>query len=456
MRWKIQLIAEAATGETTEAEVATIEREDLLSPATTGLTIAEGKTILESLQKRMVAAQVEHHGASMKACLKCGAALRTKGHYNSMLRTVYGNVPMRVRRLRGCACAFDSATRSTVFTNHNPVTPELKYLTAKLAALMPFGKVGDFLSELLPLSAKAAPGTIRNRTMRVGRRLQNSAEALAVSARREPCERAVVGLDGGYVRSRHRRPEYNFEVVAGKVLDQEGSVARFAFVRDGGSVGESAAGLAMRRSGVNESTSVTVLTDGDAGLRAIQRRVAPEAKHVLDWFHVGMRFENLKQVAKGINGLTDGALRNHALAEIERAKWRFWNGYAERGIIGLVHLAHWAAAQCFDHLPSLKKLSKSLLDVIRYLESNSDSIPDYGERYRAGSRISTGFAESAVNEIIAKRMAKKQKMRWNRYTVQRFLDVRVHVLNGTLEDAFRHWHRGFRPIPTPGKGAAAA
>jgi hypothetical protein len=33
-----------------------------------------------------------------------------------------------------------------------------------------------------------------------------------------PCERVVVGLDGGYVRSRHRRPGYNFEVVAGKVL----------------------------------------------------------------------------------------------------------------------------------------------------------------------------------------------------------------------------------------------
>jgi hypothetical protein len=84
----------------------------------------------------------------------------------------------------------------------------------------------------------------------------------------------VVGLDGGYVRSRHRRPEYNFEVVACKVLDQEGSVARFAFVHDGGSVGESAAGLAMRRSGANESTSVTVLTDGDAGLRAIAARRA--------------------------------------------------------------------------------------------------------------------------------------------------------------------------------------
>ena len=174
-----------------------------------------------------------------------------------MLRTVYGNVPVRVRRLRGCACTLDSASQSTVFTKHSPVTPELKYLTAKLAALMPFGKVTDFLSELLPLSAKAAPNTIRNRTMRVGRRLQTSAEALSVAAKPEHCKQAVVGFDGGYVRSRHRRPEYNFEVVVGKVLPQEGPAVRFAFVRDGGSAGESTVSLAMRRSGVTPAPTTS-------------------------------------------------------------------------------------------------------------------------------------------------------------------------------------------------------
>src|SRR6202030_1876582 len=53
-------------------------------------------------------------------------------------------------------------------------------------------------------------------------------------------------------------------------------------------------------------------------------------------------------------------------------------------------------------------------------------------------------SSSAVNEIVAKRMVKKQQMRWNRHTVQSFLDVRIHVLNGTLENAFRHWHQGLR------------
>ena len=41
-------------------------------------------------------------------------------------------------------------------------------------------------------------------------------------------------------------------------------------------------------------------------------------------------------------------------------------------------------------------------------------------------------------------MNKKQQMRWNRETVQPFLDVRTAVLNDTLEDAFRHRYPGFR------------
>ena len=115
-------------------------------------------------------------------------------------------------------------------------------------------------------------------------------------------------------------------------------------------------------------------------------------------------------------------------------------------MICLVHLRAWAGAGRFDDIPSLGKLEFALSEMIRYLELNADSMPNYGNRYRAGQRISTGFVESAVNEIVAKRMVKKQQMRWNRNTVQSFLDVRIHVLNGTLEDAFRHWHKAFRPV----------
>lgn len=122
----------------------------------------------------------------------------------------------------------------------------------------------------------------------------------------------------------------------------------------------SAVGLALRQCGVTETTSITVLTDGDAGLQAVHQQVAPEAEHVLDWFHIAMKFTNLQQLAKGVDALTDGGVRSHALAELERAKWRFWNGRRKRGLIGLVHLMQWARAQCFDHIPSLKKLEAAL------------------------------------------------------------------------------------------------
>jgi len=59
----------------------------------------------------------------------------------------------------------------------------------------------------------------------------------------------------------------------------------------------------------------------------------------------------------------------------------------------------------------------------------------HAARRRRGEPISTAFVESAVNEIVAKRMNKKQQMRWSRTTVQPFLDVRTAVLNDTLEDA---------------------
>lgn len=165
-----------------------------------------------------------------------------------------------------------------------------------------------------------------------------------------------------------------------------------------------------------------------------------------------MKSQNLKQVAKGINETTDGAVRAYVL---EHAKWRFWNGYTKRGITGLVDLEHCLRTRCAEDTLPHKRAADALLNLIRYLEGNADSMPDYGNRYRDRLRISTGFVESAINEIIAKRKVKKQQMRWSRHTVQAFLNVRVHVLNNTLEDAFRHWHRGFRPTDKLLKPVAA-
>ena len=104
----------------------------------------------------------------------------------------------------------------------------------------------------------------------------------------------------------------------------------------------------------------------------------------------------------------------------------------------------------------IERFQRHVGELLGYLERNEDALVHYAARRQSGEPISTAFIESAVNEIVAKRMNKKQQMRWNRTTVQPFLDVRTAVLNDTLEDAFRRRYRGFRPANDEGTIAAAA
>jgi hypothetical protein len=78
----------------------------------------------------------------------------------------------------------------------------------------------------------------------------------------------------------------------------------------------------------------------------------------------------------------------------------------------------------------------------RYLHNNADSIPDYSRRYRVGERIATSFVESAVNQIIDKRMCKSQQMGWSSESAHLLLQVRINVLDGCLREDFARWYPG--------------
>ena len=146
-----------------------------------------------------------------------------------------------------------------------------------------------------------------------------------------------------YLRSRHRRPERNFEVVAGKVLNLDGSQHRFAFARNGDSANEFAEALAT--AGVRTGTPATVLSDGDAGLWKLQRQVMPEATLVLDWWHIAMRFEHALQAARGLGANTPaGHLRGYAVRDLEGAKWLLWHGRSSSCLGRLAKLAGWFGA----------------------------------------------------------------------------------------------------------------
>src|SRR3954454_12767490 len=133
-------------------------------------------------------------------------------------------------------------------------------LTARYAALVPFGKVAPLLSELLPMGGAQNAGTVRNRTLRVGQKVvQQHSIGTAKRPSAQTAGPVMVGLDGGYVRSRHRREERHFEVVAGKVIDAHGAQHRFAFARNGQATASEAFRQALAVAGVRADTPATVM-----------------------------------------------------------------------------------------------------------------------------------------------------------------------------------------------------
>jgi hypothetical protein len=122
------------------------------------------------------------------------------------------------------------------------------------------------------------------------------------------------------------------------------------------------------------------------------------------------------------------------------AVWR-WPGYRRK----LGALFRWVWRISIFGIAGSGRLEHHVGELLAYLERNQGTLVHYAARGRNGEPISPAFTESAINEIIAKRMNKRQQMRWNRAMVQPFLDVRTTVLNDTLEDTFRPRYPGFRP-----------
>ena len=79
------------------------------------------------------------------------------------------------------------------------------------------------------------------------------------------------------------------------------------------------------------------------------------------------------------------------------------------------------------------------------MECNQNFIPNDGERYRNGEKIASGFVESAVNQVVSKRMVKRQQMQWTQRGAHLLLQIRTRVLEEEWEDTFRRWYPGFRP-----------
>ncbi len=451
MQWTMRLEARTSAGEVTTTELATFSRPAVVSTlAEIGLMLAETKTFLAKLQASMLCGQVAAYAAHHRVCSECGVLQPLKERRTRRLQTLFGTVEVEAPRFKVCRCRLTTPlTEVTV----SPVcalltarcTPELERVQAELGARTSFRDGARILESLLPVSP-ANHESLRTRTHAVALQLEaadrqaatevtvvrdDTAKATAADA-----GRAVVMLDGAYIRAVPGHQVRSFEAICGKVEREGHATRRFALVRSVAGQPHALLRAALLDQGWREGDAVTAISDGDPALPSLVRSATGgPVEPILDWFHLSMRVHHVEQVMRGLCALEPLLVPlDHIQIDAERLRHLLWNGYHEKACEALGRIASWAKDTSELNDPAMgagaKRLVARCKELRAYIENNEDALIDYGQRYRAGKPISTSRAEGTVNQLVSARMNKRRQMRWSPRGAHRVLQVRAAVLDG--------------------------
>ncbi|GAA4419125.1 hypothetical protein GCM10023187_53150 [Nibrella viscosa] len=453
MNFKLQLVACLSDEQepVTEA-IFTLHRNEL-TLENLGLTLAESKEILSTVQQKLINTQIAHYAQN-----NTPVGLRRKGSYPMRLKTLFGDVMVDSPRFYHPSEVTRAKTFSPlkdILSQH--VTPERLYLETKWASLIPYQKTADLLKEVLPVDQKINATTIQHHLHAVVEVQEkqlapeatffNSCCQLEREALPLPERPLVVGIDGGYVRHWHKKA--GFEIITGRSIPDGKAGKCFGFVQDYDTKPRRRVFEVLRSQGLQANQLVEFLTDGAPTLRSLTAYLNPESTHILDWFHLTMRVTVLQQYALGLTKVDE--VRGKEVTEtLTSIKWHLWHGNTERALEKIdnldIPLVNHRADKLIGHkYDKLKVFTHYLNDFSKYVRQNSSSIVDYSERHRYGERVSTGFVESTVNQVIAKRFVKHQQMQWSKKGAHLLLQARTKVLNEEWDECFRTRFPGFRP-----------
>lgn len=449
MQFTLQLVLRDEQGDTRTEDVFELNR-PVEGPCSIGLSLQESKTLLKSLQKYIVQHQAAQYTYAHRACTCCRKLRRIKGNHTLHYRTLFGIVPMQSLRVFRCACEHEiSRTVSPLtewITEHN--SSELQYIETKWASLMSYGVTAELLKDVLPVGETLNAATVRHHLQRVAQR-QDSERAGRPDTLTgcphlwgqlpKPGKPMVVGIDGGYLRNWHDRKK-NFEIIAGEAFSKTVQAKRFGLVQQCDDNPRRRLLAVLQTQGMQANQQITFLSDGADNVRNLQQFLYPESENLLDWFHVTVGLTVLNQFALGVQSVAPEAgatISKH----LDSAKWYLWHG---NGIKALDQLN-----DCYGLLEDetlqygkRRKFMRYVNEMVVYISNNQHMIPNYGEKYRCGETITTAFVESTINEVVAKRMAKKQQMQWSHQGAHCLLQTRTAVLNGYLQTTFERWYPG--------------
>lgn len=208
----------------------------------------------------------------------------------------------------------------------------------------------------------------------------------------------------------------------------------------------------LQSQGVEPDQALRFLSDGADSLHLLLARIAPDAEHVLDWFHITKRFTVLGNYLAGLiasapdEQAEDGQDTGEKLKKkAESAKWKLWHGKVEDAVERLQQLR--AMVDAFEGDYARRgALVAALEEFEGYVARNAYVIPCYAENFRSGRTISTAFVESLINSILNKRFCKSQQMQWTTMGAHLLLQLRTKLANGELSGIVGRWDPGMFQI----------
>jgi hypothetical protein len=149
-------------------------------------------------------------------------------------------------------------------------------------------------------------------------------------------------------------------------LAAKGAVSPFAGTRQ-----------ALKEHGWQHGRSVTVLSDGEVALPGLIRAAVGEPINcILDWWHILMRVQHIRQAPRGVYALQPqhrGELDTVSL-RIERLRHLIWSGYHREARHELFGMRHMASEVAFMNRGIFRRPIARLLwncdDLRRHLSNN--------------------------------------------------------------------------------------
>jgi hypothetical protein len=332
--WILRWVQTGAEGEDPGTDLMEISRPNGLGDiANLGLTLSEAKQLLANVLREIAAAQARDYVVRRPDCPRCDGVCHMKDYWDHAVAALFGQVTMKLPRFR---CAKRGGIETGIsWPSQCRATPELDRLRAHLSALMTYRVAADLLGQMFPLNSGTDPETLRRHTLRVGEAFVDRA-----AIRPETSAPAITAtLDSTFIRN-CEDGERHLEVRLGNVGTNSGARQVFGTVAKTDTDIKEMIRWSLDAIGRSEGAELTAFTDGCPGLRRVLADAGVAETPILDWFHIGMRLEHLKQIA---GALTTGnparvAAKAVIVTEVERLRWRIWNGKAKNAQKSIIRI----------------------------------------------------------------------------------------------------------------------